>query len=88
MKAVDAAGAHSDSASAALQRQIAAYLDHLTVERGVARNTLSAYRRDLGRYQEFLARRGAAGLDAVSESDIADFVVALRAGSGGYPALA
>ncbi|RDI59648.1 integrase/recombinase XerD [Nocardia pseudobrasiliensis] len=77
-----------NAVDAQVPRQIAAYLDHLTVERGVARNTSSAYRRDLGRYQEFLAQRGIAGLDAVRESDIADFVVALRTGGGGYPALA
>ncbi|MFF0492226.1 site-specific tyrosine recombinase XerD [Nocardia sp. NPDC003482] len=71
-----------------LEREIAAYLDHLTVERGAARNTLSAYRRDLGRYREFLARRGIDALAGVSESDIADFVIALRAGGDGYPPLA
>lgn len=71
-----------------LQRQIQAYLDHLTVERGAARNTFSAYRRDLERYREFLSRREIDGLDRVTESDIADFVVALRAGGDGYPPLA
>ncbi|KZM73539.1 site-specific tyrosine recombinase XerD [Nocardia terpenica] len=71
-----------------LQRQIDAYLDHLTVERGAARNTLGAYRRDLDRYRNFLEQRGIGGLDAVTESDIADFVVSLRAGADGYPPLA
>ncbi len=71
-----------------LQREIEAYLDHLTVERGAARNTSSAYRRDLDRYREFLSQRGIGGLDAVTEGDIADFVVALRAGGDGYPPLA
>ncbi len=71
-----------------LEREIDAYLDHLAVERGVARNTLSAYRRDLGRYREFLVQRGIADLASVSESDIADFTVSLRAGGHGYPALA
>ncbi len=36
----------------------ARYLDHLTVERGLAANTLEAYRRDLGRYREFLSSWG------------------------------
>lgn len=38
-----------------LDRAVHRYLDHLTVERGLAANTLAAYRRDLTRYQQFLA---------------------------------
>src|SRR5947208_2029248 len=34
------------------------YLDHLTSERGVARNTMEAYARDLAAFAGFLARRG------------------------------
>ncbi|WP_433561720.1 site-specific tyrosine recombinase XerD [Nocardia sp. CA-151230] len=71
-----------------LKRQIDAYLDHLAVERGVARNTLSAYRRDLGRYQYFLTERGVETLARVAESDIADYMVSLRSGDSGHPALA
>lgn len=33
-----------------LALQLQGYLDHLTIERGVAANTLSSYRRDLRRY--------------------------------------
>ena len=33
------------------------YLEHLTVERGLADNTLRAYRRDLERYLAFLRAR-------------------------------
>ncbi|HLY34502.1 MAG TPA: site-specific integrase, partial [Jatrophihabitantaceae bacterium] len=33
---------------------VRSYLDHLAVERGVAANTLSSYRRDLGRYVDYL----------------------------------
>ncbi|MEC3919118.1 site-specific tyrosine recombinase XerD [Nocardia sp. CDC160] len=71
-----------------LKRQIDAYLDHLAVERGAARNTLSAYRRDLGRYQQFLAGRGVETLARVTETDIADYMVSLRSGDAEHPALA
>ncbi|MFE7802855.1 site-specific tyrosine recombinase XerD [Nocardia sp. NPDC057440] len=71
-----------------LAREIDAYLDHLAVERGAARNTLGAYRRDLARYRDFLGGRGVIGLDAVAESDVAEFTMALRAGSAGHPPLA
>ncbi|QCQ91251.1 site-specific tyrosine recombinase XerD [Rhodococcus sp. SGAir0479] len=64
----------------ALGGQVGTYLDHLAVERGAARNTLSSYRRDLGRYERFLTERGIDDLRAVGESDVSDFVVALRRG--------
>ena len=63
-----------------LEGQLAAYLDHLAVERGSAANTLASYRRDLERYRLFLARRGIDELARVSEDDVRDFLVALRRG--------
>jgi integrase/recombinase XerD len=56
-------------------------LDHLTIERGVAANTISSYRRDLRRYAEFLADRRIDDLRSVSELDVSDFLVALRRGN-------
>jgi integrase/recombinase XerD len=56
------------------------YLDHLAVERGLALNTLESYRRDLGRYLTVMAARGIGRVDAVTENDVADFLVRLRAG--------
>jgi integrase/recombinase XerD len=50
-----------------------AYLRHLTIERGVSRNTSTAYERDLRLYANWLAERGIGDLEAVTESDIADF---------------
>ncbi|OHU98973.1 site-specific tyrosine recombinase XerD [Mycobacterium talmoniae] len=67
-------------ASPPLQSQLQGYLDHLTIERGVAANTLSSYRRDLRRYAEHLAVRGIDDLAQVSETDVSDFLVALRQG--------
>jgi integrase/recombinase XerD len=63
-----------------LDDQLQGYLDHLTIERGVATNTLSSYRRDLRRYAEHLTARGVEDLAQVAESDVSDFLVALRRG--------
>ena len=65
---------------AALDGQLQGYLDHLTIERGVAANTLSSYRRDLRRYAEYLTQRGIDTLAAVTENDVSEFLVALRRG--------
>lgn len=64
----------------ALDRQVQDYVNHLTIERGVAANTLSSYRRDLRRYTEHLTARGIDDLTEVSESDVSEFLVALRRG--------
>lgn len=63
-----------------LEVQLQGYLDHLTIERCVAANTLSSYRRDLRRYSAHLAMRGIDDLAKVSEDDVAEFLVALRRG--------
>lgn len=60
--------------------EIQSYLDHLDVERGVAANTLSSYRRDLRRYRQHLSARAITRLADVAESDISEFVVQLRRG--------
>ena len=64
----------------ALEDQLQGYLDHLTIERGDAANTLSSYRRDLRRYAEHLTLRGIDDLGKVSETDVSDFLAALRRG--------
>jgi integrase/recombinase XerD len=63
-----------------LDGQVQGYLDHLTIERGVAANTISSYRRDLRRYAEFLTERRIDDLRSVGELDVSDFLVALRRG--------
>lgn len=74
------AAAGSVPGTQVLDTQVQGYLDHLTIERGVAANTLSSYRRDLRRYAEHLALRGIADLREVAENDVSDFLVALRRG--------
>lgn len=66
---------------------VRAYLDHLAVERGLARNTLLSYERDLKRYAEVVVGRGVHELGAVGREDVAAFVVALREGDEDHPAL-
>ena len=68
-------------------RVVQAYLDHLAVERGLARNTLSSYSRDLRRYLAHLAGAGVSSLAEVTEQQVAGFVASLRAGSEEHPPL-
>jgi integrase/recombinase XerD len=56
-----------------LNRQIDSYLRHLTIERGMAKNTLAAYQRDLNRYQDYLAERGIDDPKSITKQNVADF---------------
>lgn len=63
------------------------YLDHLGVERGLAANTLSSYRRDLRRYLGYLDGLGIEELDAITEQTVLGFLMALREGDSENPPL-
>ncbi|UQU67317.1 site-specific tyrosine recombinase XerD [Couchioplanes caeruleus] len=71
----------------ALRRAVRTYLDHLTVERGLSRNTLASYRRDLDRYLESLTAAGITELAAVTPADLTRHLVQLREGTPEHPAL-
>ncbi|MEY2674583.1 MAG: hypothetical protein RLZZ514_1148 [Actinomycetota bacterium] len=62
-----------------ISRQIDSYLRHLTVERGMSKNTIAAYRRDLNRYEQFLTERGIDSVETISELIVGDFGIALTA---------
>ena len=64
------------------------YLDHLTVERGLARHTLEAYRRDLERYAAVLGSAGRTGIGDVTTQDVAGFLAGLREGDESHQPLA
>jgi integrase/recombinase XerD len=74
--------------STPLQQALQTYLDHLAVERGLAANTLSSYRRDLRRYLAHLAARDVGTPDQVTEADVSAFLVLLREGDDDHPPLA
>ena len=55
---------------------IAAFLTHVRVEKGLSANTVSAYRRDLHKFDEFANKRKL-GLEAVRRDDLVDFLSGL-----------
>ena len=61
-----------------LARSLAEYETWLRVERGLAPNSLAAYRRDLRRYTEYLRRHGDSDPGGVSEETVAAYVEELR----------
>lgn len=73
--------------TSAIDKAVRTYLDHLSIEKGLAANTLTSYRRDLRRYREFLAEQGVATLDDVTETTVTDFLVRLREGDDVHPPL-
>jgi integrase/recombinase XerD len=60
--------------------QISRFMDYLSVERGLARNTLDAYGRDLARYSAYLQAKGLADATVADENIVSGFV-AFLAGS-------
>lgn len=58
------------------------YIDHLRAERGLAGNTVEAYRRDLARYAEYLAEISVPDPREVAADDLEAYVGWLRSGGG------
>ena len=54
------------------------YLRHLTIERGMAKNTLAAYRADLARYSSFLEEKGIEQPGQITELAITEFAESLK----------
>ena len=61
--------------SSEIQRSITEYLNHLVVERALSANTVSAYRRDLGKFMEFILLNSS---EDFSEDLLSKFVAWLR----------
>ena len=69
------------SPSARFESLVIDFLAHLEFERGLARNTLSAYRTDLLQFGAFLSERGREATDA-GGADLSDFLSGLTTGNG------
>lgn len=72
----------------ALSDWLESYLDHLSIERGLSVNTISAYRRDLNRYLDHLRGLGRARPREITSSDITSFEQRLAGGDNEHVPLA
>jgi integrase/recombinase XerD len=61
-----------------VQHLVDAFLDYLTVERGLAENTRVAYRMDLAQFVEFIQCRGIGQMNRVKCQHITDFLMDRR----------
>jgi integrase/recombinase XerD len=68
------------STDARFEALVLDFIAHLEFERGLARNTLEAYRTDLLQFGAFLAKRGRDAIE-VERADVADFLADLATGS-------
>jgi integrase/recombinase XerD len=64
-------------------KAVRTYLDHLSVERGLSRNTLTSYQRDLDRYVLFMDK----DLAAITAADVTGYLARLRTGDDDHPPL-
>lgn len=54
------------------------FLDYLSVEKGLSKNTILAYGRDLGAFSLYLGSKGAGSIDKVTRHDITDYLLKLK----------
>ena len=67
---------------ASLERSVDSYLRHLTIERGMAKNTLLAYKRDLAKYLEALEKIGIKDSTEITELVVRNFAQGLVSEKG------
>lgn len=61
-----------------MEEFIKEFMDYLSVERGLSKNTLESYSRDLNKYAGYLKKKGITNLERVKRPDIQDFMMGLK----------
>jgi len=61
-----------------MKELIKEFLDYLSVERGLSKNTIESYGRDLDKYISFLKSKAIESLDSVKRQDIQNFLMYLK----------
>jgi integrase/recombinase XerD len=64
---------------------VEAFIRHLSIERGLAKNTTDSYRRDLARYEEFLNAESVQQIDELAEQHVLHFATNLHSKYGLNP---
>ena len=59
------------------ENALQSFLDHLSIERGLSSNSISAYRRDLAKFSDFLLREKL-DFESLTENEIISFEVWLK----------
>jgi integrase/recombinase XerD len=54
---------------------IAQFLDYLALERGLSKNTLLSYKRDLNKFSDYLNKKGVSSFSGAKKSDVTDFML-------------
>jgi integrase/recombinase XerD len=62
-----------------MKELIDSFLDYLSVERGLSKNTILAYQQDLNIYLDFLSKHGINALSKAAKNDIVEFMLSERA---------
>lgn len=61
-----------------MDQAVQAFLDHLSIERGLSTNTVAAYGRDLEQFVAFVREHGVESLNELTESHVIEFLEGLR----------
>jgi len=61
-----------------MEEFIKEFMDYLSVERGLSKNTLESYGRDLNKYAVYLKKNGIADINKVRRPDIQNFMMGLK----------